>query len=147
MRCAQIGFVALLSVTLLTACGAHGETGALPAPARGPQVADFQRRFDQRIPSPGTEASLRRYIESLETGTPNYNEMEPGLAVAVRRQLPTILKMITRMGEFRSLTFKGVGYDGWDVYYVTFDNGMIEWRIAPLSADGKVGWRGYRMLP
>ena len=148
MRCPQTGLVALLSVAILTACGAHGETGAPPpAAARGPQVADFQRRFDQRIPSPGTEASLRRYVESLETGTPNYNEMSPGLAVVVRRQLPTILKVIKEMGEFRSLTFKGVGYDGRDVYYVTFDNGLIEWRIAPLSADGKVGSRGYRRLP
>lgn len=91
------GLVALLSVALLTACGAHVETGAPPA-------------------------------------------------AAVRRQLPTILKIIKEMGELRSLTFKGVGYDGRDVYYVTFDHGLIEWRIAPLSADGKVGWRGYRRL-
>jgi predicted small lipoprotein YifL len=147
MRCAQIGLVALLSVALLTACGAHGPTVALPAAARGSQAADLQHRFDQRIPSPGTEASLRRYIESLETGTPNYNEMAPALAALVRQKLPTILKMINEMGEFRSLTFKGVGYDGWDVYYATFDNGLIEWRIAPLSADGKAGWRGYRRLP
>ena len=146
-RCAQTGLVALLSVALLTACGAHGETGAPPAAARGPQLADLQRRFDQRIPSPGTEASMRRYIESLETGTPNYNEMEPALAAVVRRELPTISKMIKQMGEFRSLTFKGVGYDGRDVYYVTFANGLIEWRIAPLSADGKVESRGFRRLP
>jgi hypothetical protein len=147
MRCAQIGLVALLSVALLTACGAHGETGAPPAVARGSQVADFQRRFDQRIPSPGTEASLRRYIESLETGTPNYNEMSPALAALVHRQLPTILKVIKEMGEFRSLTFKGVGYDGRDVYYATFANGLIEWRVAPLSADGKVFLRGFRKFP
>ena len=147
MRCAQIGLVALLSVALLTACGALGETGALPALARGPQVADLQRRFDQRIASPGTEASLHRYIDSLETGTPNYNEMSPARAAVVRQQLPTILEIIGKMGKFRSLTFKGVGYDGWDVYYATFDNGLIEWRIAPLSADGKVEGRGYRILP
>lgn len=147
MRCSRARLGALLSVSLLAATGAHGETGASPAPARGSQAADLQRRFDQRIPSPGTEASLRRYIESLETGTPNYNEMSPAMAAVVRRQLPAILQTIKKMGKFRSLTFKGVGYDGRDVYYVTFDNGLIEWRIAPLSADGKVESRGFRKLP
>jgi hypothetical protein len=100
------------------------------------------RGFPAREPKP-----LRRYIESLETGTPNYNEMSPALAAPVRRQLPTILKVTKEMGEFHSLTFKGVGYDGRDVYYATFTNGLIECRVAPLSADGKVFLRGFRKFP
>src|ERR1700691_4300439 len=74
------------------------------------------QRIGNDAPSPGTEASLRRYIDALEHGQPNYNEMSPSLAAAVRQQLPKIHQVIQNVGAFKSLTFKGVGRDGWDVY-------------------------------
>jgi hypothetical protein len=107
----------------------------------------LQRRINEKIPSPGTEASLRRYIDALETGTPNYDEMSTALAAMVRQQLPMILKIIQSEGKFQSLAFKGVGQDGLDVYDATFANGQLEWRIAPLSADGKAEGRRFRPLP
>ena len=98
-------------------------------------------------PHPGTAASLRRYIDSLEVGKPNYDEMSPQLAEAVRQQLPQIEEIIHRMGTFQSMVFQDVDRDGMDVYHVTFEHGRIEWRIAPLSSDGKVERRGFRELP
>jgi hypothetical protein len=83
----------------------------------------------------------------LEAGKPNYDEMSPPLAEVVRRQLPLIEEIMHRMGTYQSMVFKGVGRDGMDVYDVTFEHGQLEWRIAPLSSDGKVQSRGFRELP
>ena len=98
-------------------------------------------------PHPGTEASLRRYIESLEKGQPNYDEMVPAMADTVRRQLPDILATIKPLGALKSIAFQGGGPMGMDVYYVTFEHGNAEWKVAPLTADGRVERRGFRLLP
>ena len=109
---------------------------------------DSENALAQRIrnnqPSPGTEASLRRYIESLEKGAPNYEEMGPTQAEKVRAQLPTILAGIKRLGAFKTLTFKSVSNEGMDVYEAEFEHGTVRGLMAPLSADvGKVQLRGF----
>jgi uncharacterized membrane protein len=96
--------------------------------------------------SPGTEASLRRYIDSLESGQPNYAEMSALLAADVKRQLPTIMDTIRNLGTFRSLTYEGVDQSGSDVYDAIFEHGRLEWRVAPLAGDGKVIERHFRRL-
>lgn len=96
--------------------------------------------------SPGTEASLRRYIDSLESGQPNYAEMSPSLAAAVKRQLPAIMDTIRDVGTFRSLTYEGVDQNGSDVYDALFEHGRLEWHVAPLAGDGKVIERHFRAL-
>jgi hypothetical protein len=60
--------------------------------------------------------------------------------------LPQVQQIIRRVGAFESLTFKGVGEDGWDLYAAKFANRELEWHIAPLSADGKVERRGFRIV-
>ena len=100
----------------------------------------------QTAPSP-TAASLRRYIDSLEAGKPNYEEMSPLLADDVREKLPQIEAIIHDLGAFQSMVFKGVDDNGMDLYDVTFEHGRVEWFIAPLTSDGKVRRRGFRILP
>lgn len=95
-------------------------------------------------PSAGTEASLRRYIDSLESGHPNYSEMSPLLAAAVKQQLPGIMTTIQKVGELKSLAYEGVDRNGADVYDAMFEHGRLEWHIAPLAVDGKVISRGFR---
>ena len=97
-------------------------------------------------PSPGTEASLRRYIESLESGEPNYAEMEPVVATKVRTQLTEILSNIKRLGALKTITFKSVSPDGMDIYDLEFEHGRAEARMAPLTPDGKVQLRGFSPL-
>jgi uncharacterized membrane protein len=96
--------------------------------------------------SPGTEESLRRYIQSLEQGHPNYDEMAPQLAAAVNRQLPKIMSTINGLGAFNSLTYEGTDKDGADVYIAAFARGRLEWHIGPL-VDGKVAYRQFHPLP
>jgi len=106
----------------------------------------FRQHLRSNTPSPGTKASLLRYIKSLERGQPNYQEMSPEMATAVRKQLPLIEGIIRKMGALQSLRFKGVNAAGMDTYDATFANGRLEWAIAPLSPDGKVMARGFRIL-
>lgn len=122
-----------------------------PAPRISEAAATHARlAFEQHIrsnaPSPGTRASLLRYIDSLEKGQPNYQEMTPELAALVRKELPLVEGTIRKMGAFQSLQFKQVNAAGMDTYDANFAHGRLEYAIAPLSADGKVVARGFRVL-
>ena len=109
--------------------------------------ATIEQRIKNHAPSPGTEASLRRYIDSLQKGQPNYDEMSARRAATERRELPIILPLVQKAGALKTLTFIEVGEDGLDVYDATFEHAHFEWYIAPLSADGKVVGRGFQELP
>jgi beta-lactamase regulating signal transducer with metallopeptidase domain len=110
--------------------------------------AELQQRIRDDKPSPGTEASLRRFITSWEEkGRPNYDDMEPGLAEAAREQAPQTARIIRQLGAFESLKFNGVTPLGIDTYLGTFAHGEVGFWIAPLDANGKVVGRGWRLLP
>ena len=56
--------------------------------AEAKKVADaaaaFDKRFKDQTPAPGSEAALRRMIEELRLGKPNYDLLSPDLAAATR---------------------------------------------------------------
>jgi uncharacterized membrane protein len=110
------------------------------------QPDDRGEPLKSRQASPGTEDSLRRYLLSLQQGHPNYEEMSPQLAAAVRGQLPKIKAIMDELGEFKSLTYEGTDADGLDVYVAAFARGRLEWHIGPL-VDGKATNRHFRPLP
>jgi hypothetical protein len=110
------------------------------------QPADRGETLKSGPGSPGTEESLRRYIYSLENGHPNYEEMSPRLAAALKLQLPKVMKIIAKLGDFKSLTYEGTNADGSDVYVAAFARGQLEWHVGPL-VDGKVSYRNFRPLP
>jgi hypothetical protein len=104
-----------------------------------PRIDDAERneikarlalRIQSKTPVPGSEAALRRLIEGVRTGVPNYDEMSPGLAQLVRKQLPQLQMTAKFLGDIQSLEFQGVGSQGWDVYEVRRENGVVKWRIA-----------------
>jgi CubicO group peptidase (beta-lactamase class C family) len=106
-------------------------------------VADFDRRFKEQKPAAGSEAAVRRMIEELIAGKPNYDLMSPGLADATRQQLPGIQSMFAGFGALQSITFKGVGSGGADIYQVKFEKASIDYRIW-LAPDGKVESANFR---
>jgi hypothetical protein len=63
--------------------------------------------------------------------------MGPNLAATVRQRLPQLEASIVQLGPVQSMTFKGVGPAGADIYQVQFANGGAEFRIG-LGPDGKV---------
>ncbi len=87
--------------------------------------------------SPGTEDALRRLIAGIENNSPNYDEMSPVLAKAIKGQLPMLHATNIGFGPVVSIEFKGVGTLGWDAYDVKHANGVAHWRLI-LDDEGKI---------
>ena len=104
--------------------------------ARDEIKAKLAARIQSKTPVPGSEAALRRLREGIRNGTPNYDEMSPALAQLCRRQLPQLQMTAKFLGETHSIEFQGVGSQGWDVYEVRCENGVVKWRIA--MTDGVI---------
>jgi CubicO group peptidase (beta-lactamase class C family) len=99
--------------------------------------ADIDARFKAQKASPGSEAAVRRLIEELRAGKPNYQLMGGDLARQTRRQVAEYQATITKAGALRSLTFKGVGAAGPNIYLAPFEHGSLEWRVW-MNLDGTV---------
>jgi len=100
-------------------------------------AAAAAKRFKDQTAAPGSEVVLRKMIEDVRLGKPDYDTMSSGLAAATRQQLPQLQSTVTQLGAIQSVSFKGVGPAGPDIYLVKFENGSLEYRIW-LASDGKV---------
>ena len=109
------------------------------------ESAAIAKRFKDQTQSPGTEAALRRNIQELQRGEPNYDQMSPQLAAVTRQQLPQLKTTMEQLGALQSVTFTGVGPGGADIYHVKFEHGTTEWRVM-LGADGKAVSIGFRPI-
>ena len=96
-----------------------------------------EEKVKNQSASPGTEAALRRLIEGIISGKPNYDEMSALLAEATRQQLPNLQSGLAELRAVQSVTFLGVGAQGEDVYSVRHENGASHWRIA-LDSKGTI---------
>jgi len=109
-------------------------------------AAATAKRVKDQTPYPEGEATVRRMIEELRSGQPDYNRMSANLAAVTRQQLQQLQASITRLGAIQTISFKGVGPAGADIYEVKFENGSLEYRIM-LGPDGKAETAGIRPLP
>ena len=123
------------------------------ADAEAKQIADAvaakaawaAQRYKDQKPQPGGEEAVRRVMDELRAGKPNYDQIGATLAQVMRRQAAQIQDQLTKLGALQSITFSGVGPGGSDIYSVKFENGEMEWRIA-LAPDGKIDSLGLRNL-
>jgi beta-lactamase regulating signal transducer with metallopeptidase domain len=99
------------------------------------QMAAAPERFRDQLPAPGSKEAVRRTIEELQGGSPNYERMSLPLAENMRRQLVQLHTMLTALGAAESIYFRGVGPGGYDIYGVKFANGFGEFRLM-MGADG-----------
>jgi CubicO group peptidase (beta-lactamase class C family) len=106
-------------------------------------IAAAIKRFKDQTQDHRTEAALRRNIDELRLGQPKYERMSSGLANVTRQQLPQLQATIAQLGAVTSVTFKGVGPGGADIYEVKFEHGSTEWRIL-MQSDEKVASIGFR---
>lgn len=104
-----------------------------------------QRFKDQRA-FPGSEAAIRVEIDEMQRKQPTYERMTPEFAEVARPQAEHVEGLIDGLGTLQSITFKGVGPGGFDIYEVKFGRGSLDWRIL-LDADGKVAGEGLHPLP
>jgi hypothetical protein len=145
---AQIDFAADGSQLTLHQNGRDATAKRLDA-AESKKVEDAAaaaaQRFKDQKAAPGSEAALRRLIGELQTGKPNYDLMSPGLAAATRQQLPQLEAATANLGAIQSVTFKGVGPAGADIYEVRFEKGGLEWRLS-VGENGKIEGATFRPL-
>ncbi|HUQ10847.1 MAG TPA: M56 family metallopeptidase [Steroidobacteraceae bacterium] len=106
-------------------------------------AAQLKAELDARIASntaqPGTEAALRKMAAALLAGKPDYEDMSPHIAAAVKQQQPMMEPAMKMLGALESVQFMRVGEGGWDVYRVKYANGTLLWRIG-LDATGKISY-------
>jgi len=88
-------------------------------------------------PLPGGAEAVRRSLEELARGTPNYDLMSPDLANVTRAQLPMLQADISKLGAIKTVTFNHVGSTGLDVYDVTLAGGAIQFGIF-VTPDGRI---------
>jgi len=108
--------------------------------------ADIDTRFKGQVASPGSEAAVRRLVEELRIGKPNYELLGGDMARETRRQIAQHKAAIVKLGALQSVAFKGVGPGGPNIYLATFENGSLEWRVW-LNLDGSVDVFRYRDAP
>jgi hypothetical protein len=106
--------------------------------AQAQSLADgYAKRLKGNAPLPGSEAALRHQIEAFEQGQPDYDAMTEGLAILTRPQVPRIGRQFALLGPLQAISFRGVGFSGWDIYEAQFTNGILINRIL-LTPDGKI---------
>jgi hypothetical protein len=139
---AQISFIPGAKRQAATSLILHQGGGNIPMQRiDGATAQEIARKTAERMKSqsasPGTEAALRRLIDGIISGKPNYDEMSSHLAEATRHQLPNLQPGLAELGAVQSAGFLGVGAQGEDVYTVRHESGASHWRIA-LDSKGKI---------
>lgn len=120
----------------------HQGSVSIPTERIDPATAEeIERKTTEKIKSQtatsGTEEALRRLVDGLISGKPNYDEMSTHLAEATRHQLPNLHSGFAELGAVQSVKFLGVGAQGSDAYTVWHDNGASHWQIA-LDSKGLI---------
>lgn len=107
---------------------------ALLLPLSGGLLASPVRVPGFESGSLASKFSYETYVEGLKNGVANHEEL--GLAVVLQSEQP-FAQLVKRFGALKSVAFKGVSPEGWEVYDVSFENARAEWRIAPAAGNMK----------
>jgi beta-lactamase regulating signal transducer with metallopeptidase domain len=94
-------------------------------------------RFRDQAPVPGSKEAVLQLVHELQQGAPDYSRMNPLLAETVRPRAADLQAVLTAFGPVETAFFRGVGPGGYDIYGVTFANGVAELRLS-LAADGVI---------
>ena len=99
--------------------------------------ANNDLRAKSQTPTPGSEAALRRLIDGILAGKPNYDEMTPWYAELIRAAGSITRSIYQKRGVVRSIEFRHVDETGGDVYEVRQDAGFSTWTIF-LNSSGLI---------
>lgn len=127
--------------------GGRDQTANRISDAEAQQLGDeLAKRLKDQSAAPGSEAATRKLVEQMQRKEVNYEQFTPDFAVLARKYASVTDGLIASLGAVQSLTFKGVGPGGADIYEIKFDGGVIDWRIF-MAPDGKVAGVGIRKMP
>jgi beta-lactamase regulating signal transducer with metallopeptidase domain len=91
-------------------------------------------------PSLGTQAALDSYIRAMQQDT-----REAAVSAGIKALMDKGgHRQVRNFGPLQSLSFQGVAPDGMDLFDASFAKGHVQWWIAPLTADGRIVWVGFR---
>lgn len=110
-----------------------------------------QQLFQQRVAAgqtatPGSEEALRKLIEGVASGTPDYDAMTDDMARMMRQQVGFLRGSLSAAGAIRSVEFNGIDPQGRNIFQVQHENSTTQARIA-LAEDGKVEFAMLRPAP
>jgi hypothetical protein len=108
-----------------------------PVAAQSGEVA-LKAHVNSHVPDPKMGAALQRAIKGFMIGRPVYRDMTPELAKQTRQFLSDYPNVLSQLGVFKYLEFEHTDQIGADLYDVEFISGKSEWRIMPLTPDGKI---------
>lgn len=110
-----------------------------------------QQLFQERVAAgqtatPGSEEALRKLIEGIASGSPDYDAMTDEMARLTRQQLAFLRPGLQSAGAIRSIEFGGVDPQGRNIFQVQHENSMTQARIG-LDQAGKVDFAQLRPQP
>ena len=126
-----------VSALRLRMSGGEGVAVRIDSQAAEHVRARLAARIKDQKPLQGSNAAVRRLVEGLISGHPNYDEMLPVLAHAAKQQLYQLHTTAAFLGPIKSIDFQGVGSQGYDVYDVLQERGTSRVRIMQRS-DGLI---------
>jgi D-alanyl-D-alanine-carboxypeptidase/D-alanyl-D-alanine-endopeptidase len=127
--------------------GGRDQTANRISAAEATQLEDvLAKRIKDQTAAPGSEAATRKLVEQMQRKQVDYEQFTPDFAALARQYASMTDGLIAGLGVVQSLTFKGVGPGGADIYEIKFDGGVIDWRIV-MAPDGKVAGVGIRKAP
>jgi D-alanyl-D-alanine carboxypeptidase len=91
----------------------------------------------------GTQAAVRKMLEGIASGKPDYDLMAEQMVRVTRAQLPALQGRLQELGPIRSITFLQAAPNGMDSFDVQLEKGAILFQIL-LDAEGKVAGAGLR---
>ena len=89
-----------------------------------------------QMDTPKTEAILRKTIQDLQQGKPDFVTMEPELQNAVKDQAQHTADIYRHLGTLQSLKYIGT-QGGNDIYRAVYQNAPVTYTIR-LSPSGKI---------
>lgn len=96
-----------------------------------------QARRTGPLARPPLDAAFKRFVSSLIAEKPDYDDMTPAMAEAVRRNLPTDWASINRMGRASVGRKFDTDRDGNDLYVLDLRGGEAHWNLT-LDPNGKI---------
>jgi len=96
-----------------------------------------QARRTGPVAAPPVDAAFKRFVSGLIAEKPNYDDMTPAMAQAVRKNLPTDWPSFNRMGHATVARKFDTDRDGNDLYVLDLTGGGDHWNLT-VDRDGRI---------
>lgn len=108
--------------------------------------ARLKARIGTKQPFEGSRQILGKLISEAQSGEVDWTTKSEEFRLISEPQVAGIKAWMVKLGELRSIVFSGVNASGWDIYHVSFANGLLEWSFF-LDRNGKLRGEWMRDLP